>query len=92
MAKIIQKPFLPLEKQILVFPHKKRLSKIRRVAEVLNSKPTAKAKDSYWQGIIDHLHEQMKKAGIPDNTIDQELASFSNEVQKMLAYKYNNLA
>lgn len=72
------------EKTVLVFPQAKRISKIKRVAEVIFSKETMKAKDSYWKGIINDLDRRLTDLGLSRQEVFAEANSFSKEVQREL--------
>lgn len=72
------------EKTILIFPQSKRIAKIKRVAEVIVSKQTRKAKDSYWRGIATDLDRKLTELGLSQEDVFAEVNSFSNEVQKEL--------
>ena len=63
-----------------VFPLDRRVGKIRRVCDVLESKHGNDA-DSYWRTIIRGLGEQLTRSGIPEKSIDQELRAFAEAVQ-----------
>jgi len=52
------------EKTILIFPQSKRIAKIKRVAEVIVSKQTMKAKNSYWRGIATDLDRKLTELGL----------------------------
>lgn len=72
------------EKTILIFPQSKRIAKIKRVAEVIVSKQTMKAKDSYWRVIATDLDRKLTELGLSQEDVFAEVNSFSNEVQKEL--------
>ena len=72
------------EKTILIFPQSKRIAKIKRVAEVIVSKQTMKAKNSYWRVIKTDLDRKLTELGLSQEDVFAEVNSFSNEVQKEL--------
>jgi hypothetical protein len=69
----------PVECQIVPFPAKNRLGKIRRTAEILGGRQ-GKGADHYWQQVISGMRSQMKKSGLPGAVIETELAGFADAV------------
>jgi hypothetical protein len=71
--------------QIIPFPLKARVAKIRRVAEVLRSTPHQPTRDSYWLRTIGQLREKLKDLGLDDKQIREEIGSFKLAVQHQAA-------
>lgn len=72
------------EKLIFVFPQARRIGKIKRVAEVLLSKETFNAKNSYWKRIVEDLDHRLSNLGLSKEEVFREVSSFSGEVQREL--------
>lgn len=73
----------PPQCDVIPFPARSRVGKIRRVGDVLEGK-TGKGADQYWRQIRDGMRSQMEKAGIPADRIDAELRDFFAAVQAEL--------
>ena len=65
---------------IIPFPLSKRIGKARRVARLLASKTTSRARAFYWQQVLDALAVGMRGVGIDDFEIDRQLRGFSEAV------------
>jgi hypothetical protein len=76
--------------KLIVFPLRKRVSRVRRVAEVLLRK-NGKAADSYWRQVSVALDAQMMRAGIGLDERRRELAAFHQAVQAELQRTPSNL-
>ncbi|TPM33719.1 hypothetical protein FJ955_02975 [Mesorhizobium sp. B2-2-2] len=74
----------PVECQIVPFPTKNRLGKIRRTAEILGGRH-GKGADQYWQQVIGGMRSQMEKAGLPTSVIETELQGFADAVLARLS-------
>ena len=72
------------EKSILLFPQARRIGKIKRVAEVLSSKETVNAQNSYWKRIMNELDHKLSNLGLSREEVFREANSFSKEVQREL--------
>ena len=67
-------------RKVIPFPAAKRAGKIQRVAEVLERKRGRDA-NHYWRQIAGGMQSQMEKAGIPPDTIADEMRAFFHAVQ-----------
>ncbi|PAQ09541.1 DUF6074 family protein [Mesorhizobium temperatum] len=82
-----RRPLAPWQRakcQIVPFPAKKRVGKIRRTAEVLGGRH-GKGADHYWQQVITGMRSQMKKSGLPAAVIESELKGFADAVFAMMS-------
>lgn len=66
--------------EVIPFPAKKRVGKIRRTAEVLFNR-SGRSAECYWRQVRDGMVSQMERAGLPPDVIDLEVRDFFNAVQ-----------
>ncbi|WP_425349327.1 DUF6074 family protein [Consotaella salsifontis] len=69
------------ECEIIPFPGKNRVAKIRRAAEMLES-TTDRGAAAYWRRLTDDMARQMARAGISAERIEAEIEDFFGEVLK----------
>lgn len=67
--------------QIIPFPLKSRVGKVRRVAEVLRSTPHQPTRDSYWLRTVGQLKDKLESLGLDDKLIREEIGGFRSAVQ-----------
>lgn len=67
--------------RILTFPLKKRVGKIRAVAEKMLAKPTERAAEAYRNQVTDALLRQLARTGVPEAEQDEELGAFWEAVR-----------
>jgi len=70
----------PASSSLQAFPLNRRVGKIRRVCDVLESKHGNDA-NAYWRSIIIGLGDQLARTGIPEDAVDAELHGFAAAVQ-----------
>ncbi|RWC76087.1 MAG: hypothetical protein EOS30_09850 [Mesorhizobium sp.] len=70
--------------QIVPFPARMRIGKIRRTAEILGGRH-GKGADRYWQQVIGGMRSQMEKASLPSALIESELQGFADAVFAQLS-------
>jgi hypothetical protein len=70
--------------KFIAFPASKRIGAIRRVVDVLESKSTERARESYWHTICENLRLQMEKTDIHPDEIARQITDFRNAVQDEL--------
>lgn len=73
----------PPQVEVIPFPCRSRVGKIRRTAEYLTGS-TQRGRDAYWRRAVTDLTNQMRRAGIADDRIDQEIADFRDGVEAEL--------
>lgn len=74
--------------KVLVFPHDRRVGRVRHVASKLLDKRGDTA-DAYWRQTVSALANQMERAGIPDCHVHREIHAFFDAVQgEMLRLTY----
>jgi hypothetical protein len=69
--------------EIVVFPVKHRIGKIRRTAALLSTRH-GRAAASYWQQVVIRMVGQMAVAGVDDAVIRLEIEAFHKAVQAEL--------
>jgi hypothetical protein len=69
--------------EVIPFPAKQRVGKIRRVAQVLSGR-SGKSADRYWIDTVASMENQMLAAGIDEETIRHEVAAFRDAVSWQL--------
>ncbi|MGK6313704.1 DUF6074 family protein [Neorhizobium sp. DT-125] len=67
--------------KLIAFPLVRRIGKIRRVAEVLESRHGAEAA-GYWRVQVRHLAEGMQQCGYSEDRIAEEVRAFHDAVQR----------
>lgn len=67
--------------QVIPFPMRHRVGHIRRTAERIQFSRTQREADAYWKRAVDGIIRQMERAGVPDDRIDAEVATFQACVQ-----------
>lgn len=67
--------------RIFAFPLNRRISKVRRVAFVLQNQKSDKAKDAYYRKIDEGLKANLLKSGVNPSKINAELDLFWNAVR-----------
>lgn len=77
--------------EVLPFPAGRRMSKIRRVAEVIAAK-SDRERDAYWKRSIADLARQLSNAGIERELVERELTGFRDAVQRELLRQRGNAA
>ncbi|WP_062235828.1 DUF6074 family protein [Aureimonas sp. N4] len=70
----------PPKVEIIPFPCRARVGKIRQAAELVLASPTERASAARWRQMTDGIARQMERAGIPDETIQAELQIFTHAV------------
>jgi hypothetical protein len=68
------------ECQMIPFPLKARVGKVRRVAEVYQRK-TGKDQAAYWRTEVQRLGDHLYDLGFENDLIDAELLDFKRAVQ-----------
>lgn len=68
--------------QMIPFPLKSRVGKVRRCAEVLQNSANQAARDAYWKRTCQQLREKLEDVGIDDATIDNQIRHFRQAVQE----------
>lgn len=71
----------PLPSQVLVFPVRANVAKVRRCASMLIRKK-GKAADHYWQRTVEPIAQRLAKAGVPHSIIQAEIKTFSDAVHR----------
>lgn len=69
--------------QFIAFPLRKRIGKVRRVAEVYDSK-RGNDRKSYWNRTVDTLGDQLDALGYDEAAINRELQTFTQAVKAEL--------
>lgn len=69
--------------QVIPFPLAANIGKVRRVAEVLDTKQ-GKAADAYWRRTIQPMADRLTKAGVSQAEVDRQIAQFTDAVQQEL--------
>ncbi|OWV87344.1 hypothetical protein ATY75_03270 [Rhizobium sp. N122] len=75
------------ECQMIPFPLKARVAKVRRVAEVYQRKDGNDRK-AYWRSEINRLGDQLEVLGIDEAHIDAQLDEFKRAVQAEINRRY----
>ena len=65
--------------EVIAFPARRRLGKIRRTAEVLSTR-NGRGADRYWKQVIDLMRAQMTMCGLPSDVVERGLRAFADEV------------
>ncbi|RWB98873.1 MAG: hypothetical protein EOQ56_19250 [Mesorhizobium sp.] len=68
---------------VICFPMRRRLGKIRRTAELLSAR-RGRAADHYWRQAVAGIVGHLTRAGLSEVAIRQEVQAFSDAVQKEL--------
>lgn len=69
--------------QVIPFPLAANVGKVRRVAEVLDTKH-GKAADAYWGRTVQPMADRLARAGITQAEVDRQIAQFTDAVQQEL--------
>lgn len=69
---------------IVVFPMSKRHALISRVAEVLVNRQDKNLCDKYWKKVIDHEYFQLKKLGVNQRVIRDQVGEFKITVESKI--------
>ncbi|WP_427026581.1 DUF6074 family protein (plasmid) [Aureimonas ureilytica] len=70
----------PPQVEVIPFPCRSRIGKIRRTAQLLDEN-TQKAASAHWKRTTADLERQMERAGISEDRIAAELADFHDAVK-----------
>lgn len=68
---------------VICFPMRRRLGKIRRTAELLSAR-RGRSADHYWRQTVAGIVGHLTKAGLSEAAIRQEVKTFSDAVQEEL--------
>lgn len=71
------------ETEVIPFPAKFRIGKIRRMAEMMDE-TTKRHADALWRQAIDGMRRQMERSGIDEDRIAVELRDFAQAVENEL--------
>ncbi|TPL49212.1 hypothetical protein FJ937_17180 [Mesorhizobium sp. B2-4-4] len=69
--------------EVICFPMRRRLGKIRRTVEMLSAR-NGRAADHYWRQTVAGLVAQLCRAGLAEFEVRREVHAFSAAVQKEL--------
>lgn len=75
------------ECQMIPFPLKARVGKVRRVAEVYQKK-AGNDRAAYWRSEINRLADQLEALGFDGVEIDDQLGEFKQAVQSEINRRY----
>lgn len=73
----------PPSVEVIPFPCRARVGKIRRTAQQLDE-DTKRGAEAYWRRTVTDLRRQMERAGVSAARIEAELRVFFDEVQSEL--------
>ncbi|MBO0905575.1 DUF6074 family protein [Jiella sonneratiae] len=73
----------PPTADVIPFPAKARVGKIRRTAEMIDE-TTTRGAEAYWRRTVSDLRRQMERACVPADRIETELRAFFDAVQTEL--------
>ncbi|TIW62989.1 MAG: hypothetical protein E5V48_02710 [Mesorhizobium sp.] len=68
---------------VICFPMRRRLGKIRRTAELLSAR-RGRSADHYWRQTVAGLVGQLSRVGMAESEIRREVQAFSDAVQEEL--------
>ncbi|TIT64344.1 MAG: hypothetical protein E5W90_22860 [Mesorhizobium sp.] len=68
---------------VICFPMRRRLGKIRRTAELLSAR-RGRSADHYWRQTVAGIVGQLTRVGLTEVAIRQEVQAFSDAVQEEL--------
>ena len=70
----------PPEVEVIPFPCRARIGKIRQTAELILASATDRAASARWRQVTEGIARQMERAGIPAASIDAEIQNFTHAV------------
>ncbi|TBZ00227.1 DUF6074 family protein [Rhizobium leguminosarum] len=70
------------ECRIIPFPMVKRVRKIRETAMKWLEKPTERSADHYERQVTEAMETGLKKLGLPDSEVDEQIAAFWSAVDR----------
>ena len=73
----------PPQVEVIPFPCRARVGKIRRTAQQLDEN-TKRGAEAYWRRTVADMRRQMERAGISAGRIEEELHVFFDAVQREL--------
>lgn len=69
--------------QFIAFPLKRRIGRIRRVAEVYDRK-TERDREGYWRTTVNNLVTHLERLGYSDEQVTKEIEAFRDAVSAEL--------
>ncbi len=72
----------PPTADVVPFPCRRRIGRIRRMADLLIAASTDRARNARWRQTTDAMAEQMMRAGFDADCIAAELEAFHDAVQR----------
>lgn len=74
----------PPPMEVIPFPTARRVGKIRQAALGIINAPTPRAEAGLWLRMTNSMASQMRKAGIAEARVENEMAAFFDAVQREL--------
>ncbi|KRB51802.1 hypothetical protein ASE04_09740 [Rhizobium sp. Root708] len=69
------------ECQMIPFPLKARVGKVRRCAEVLQTTAHKATRESYWFRTVAQLRAKLEEIGLPDEQVREQVRGFRTAVE-----------